>query len=50
MGENKPAVDASDTGAGAVLPQEDCNGVVHPVSYHIPAKRMFSGVYWNQPV
>ena len=29
----KPAVDASDTGAGSVLMQEDGNGVDHPVSY-----------------
>ena len=29
----KLAVDASDIGAGAVLIQEDNNGVDHPVSY-----------------
>ena len=29
----KMAVDASDTGAGSVLMQEDGNGVDHPVSY-----------------
>ena len=29
----KLAVDASDTGAGSVLMQEDGNGVDHPVSY-----------------
>ena len=31
--EFKLAVDASDTGAGSVLMQEDGNGVDHPVSY-----------------
>ena len=31
--EYKLAVDASDTGAGSVLMQEDGNGVDHPVSY-----------------
>ena len=31
--ELKLAVDASDTGAGSVLMQEDGNGVDHPVSY-----------------
>ena len=31
--EFKLAVDASDTGAGSVLMQEDSNGVDHPVSY-----------------
>ena len=31
--EFKQAVDASDTGAGSVLMQEDGNGVDHPVSY-----------------
>ena len=31
--EFKLAVDASDTGAGGVLLQEDSNGIGHPVSY-----------------
>ena len=31
--EFKLAVDASDTGAGSVLMQEDGNGVDHPVGY-----------------
>ena len=31
--EFKLAVDASDTGAGSVLMQEDGNGLDHPVSY-----------------
>ena len=31
--EFKLAVDASDTGGGSVLMQEDGNGVDHPVSY-----------------
>ena len=31
--EFKLAIDASDTGAGSVLMQEDGNGVDHPVSY-----------------
>ena len=31
--EFKLAVDASDTGAGSVLMQEDGNGIGHPVSY-----------------
>ncbi|MCX7564677.1 RNase H-like domain-containing protein, partial [Xanthomonadaceae bacterium XH05] len=30
----KMAVDASDTGAGAVLLQEDDQGIEHPVSYY----------------
>ena len=29
--QNKLAVDASDTGAGSVLPQEDSYGLDHPV-------------------
>ena len=31
--ESKLAIDASDTGAGSVLMQEDGNGVDHPVSF-----------------
>ena len=31
--EFKLAVDASDTGAGSVLMEEDGNGVDHPVNY-----------------
>ena len=31
--EFKLVVDASDTGAGSVMTQEDGNGVDHPVSY-----------------
>ena len=37
-------VDASDVGIGAVLLQEDCNGVDHPIGYF---SLMFNPAQWN---
>ena len=40
--EYKLVVDASDTGAGSVLLQEDMNGVDHPYSYFFPKNEQTS--------